>query len=201
MSSERPDSKDPLSEEIDAALDGVNLQDVDRAQSSALGSKGSSKSLSKNAGDDRRHKRGTIVGVTGDDVFVEIGPRMQGVISLREFETPPKVGEAYDFTLHGREDDLWVLSRKEAQQLAAWDDVEVGSLVKAKVTGQNTGGLELKVGPLAAFMPASQVALGREENLAQYLTQTLTCEVLEVDRAKKRILLSRRAVLDKERDE
>jgi ribosomal protein S1 len=201
MSSERPDNKDSLSHEIDAALDGVNLQDVDRGSSSAPARKSTAKGADKSAGDDRRHKHGTIVGVTGDDVFVEIGPRMQGVISLREFETPPKVGESYEFTLHGREDELWLLSRKEAQQLAAWDDVEVGSLVKAKVTGQNTGGLELKVGPLAAFMPASQVSLGREENLAQYLTQTLTCEVLEVDRAKKRILLSRRAVLDKERDE
>src|SRR5205809_3460084 len=120
MSSERPDEKDSLSHEIDAALDGVNLQDVDRASRSSA-STGSAKSATKSpnnrAGDDRRHKRGTIVGVTGDDVFVEIGPRMQGVISLREFETAPKVGETYDFTLHGREDDLWVLSRKEAQQL------------------------------------------------------------------------------------
>jgi ribosomal protein S1 len=93
-----------------------------------------------------------------------------------------------------------VLSRKEQQTLAAWDDVQPGSLVKAKVTGQNTGGLELKVGPLAAFMPASHVSLNREENLGQYLTQTLTCEVLEVDRDRKRILLSRRSVLQKERE-
>jgi small subunit ribosomal protein S1 len=125
---------------------------------------------------------------------------MQGVISLREFQTPPKVGESFEFTLHGREDDLWKLSRREAQVLAAWGDVEVGSIVKAKVTGVNTGGLELKVGPLAAFMPASQVSLSREENLSQFLTQMLTCEVLEVDRDRKRILLSRRNVLEGERE-
>lgn len=186
MSMDRPNQKDPLAAEIESALDGMNLQEVDLP--------------ARNKSDGRNQKRGTIVGITGDDVFVEIGPRMQGVISLREFETPPKVGEVLEFTLHGREDDLWKLSRKQAQVLAAWDDVQVGSIVKAKVTGQNTGGLELKVGPLSAFMPASHVSLSREENLGQFLTQTLTCEVLEVDRERKRILLSRRSILEGERE-
>jgi len=196
MSNERPDRQDPLSQEIDSALDGLNLQEIDlpktpRSASSDARAKG---------GEAHNVKRGTIVGITGDDVFVEIGPRMQGVISLREFDKAPEVGSVMEFTLHGREDDLWKLSRKEQQALSAWDEVQVGSIVKAKVTGQNTGGLELKVGPLSAFMPASHVSLHREENLGQYLTQTLTCEVLEVDKDKKRILLSRRSILDKERE-
>lgn len=186
MTADRPNRTDPLQQEIDSALGGMNLQEID---------------LRPRAGTDRNHKRGTVVGITGDDVFVEIGPRMQGVISISEFEAPPKVGEQFDFTLHGREDELWKLSRREAKALAAWDEVEVGSIVKAKVTCVNTGGLELKVGPLSAFMPASHVSLSREENLSQFLTQTLTCEVLEVDREKKRILLSRRSVLASEREE
>lgn len=185
MTQDRSKKSDPLQAEIDSALGGMNLQEIDLPQRGALA---------------KNQKRGTIVGITGNDVFVEIGPRMQGVIALGEFEAPPKVGEQYDFTLHGREDDLWKLSRREAQALAAWDEVEVGSLVKAKVTGVNTGGLELKVGPLSAFMPASQVSLSREENLSQFLTQMLTCEVLEVDRDKKRILLSRRSILEGERE-
>lgn len=185
MTQDRSKKSDPLQAEIDSALGGMNLQEIDLPQRGALA---------------KNQKRGTIVGITGNDVFVEIGPRMQGVIALGEFETPPKIGEQYDFTLHGREDDLWKLSRREAQALAAWDEVEVGSLVKAKVTGVNTGGLELKVGPLSAFMPASQVSLSREENLSQFLTQMLTCEVLEVDRDKKRILLSRRSILEGERE-
>ncbi|MDZ4772980.1 MAG: S1 RNA-binding domain-containing protein [Planctomycetota bacterium] len=186
MSKDRPNESDSLNSEIESALGGMNLQEVDLP--------------SRNKSDGRNQKRGVIVGISGDDVIVEIGPRMQGVISLREFQTPPQVGEVHEFTLHGREDDLWKLSRKDAQVLAAWGDVEKGSIVKAKVTGVNTGGLELKVGPLAAFMPASQISLSREENLSQFLTQILTCEVLEVDREKKRILLSRRTVLETERE-
>jgi len=53
---------------------------------------------------------------------------------------------------------------------------------------------------MAAFLPASQVGLRHEDNLASYIGQTLTCLVLEVDRERKRILLSRRAVLEKERE-
>src|SRR5262245_14506808 len=144
------DPKDPLSAEIDAALEGVDLQNLDQPAKAASPAAGKPKPQATNV------RRGTIAGVTGDDVFVELGPRMQGVISLGEFDEKPAVGQTFDFTLHGREDDLWLLSRKELRALAAWDEVEPGSLVKARISGQNTGGLEAKVGPMAAFLPASQ---------------------------------------------
>jgi small subunit ribosomal protein S1 len=199
MSSKPSERDDPLRREIDQALDGVNLQDIGDPDAVAARQKSGQKP-GPNRGPDPRLKRGTIVGVSGDDVFVEIGPRMQGVVSLREFDEKPAIGAAFDFTLHGREDDLWKLSRRAAQELSAADDIEVGSLVKARVTGQNTGGLELKIGSLAAFLPASMVALRHEDNLAGYLGQTLVCQVLEVDHAKRRVLVSRRAVLEKERE-
>ena len=181
-----------LSHEIDAALDGMNLQELD------LPERGGGP---KRRGPGGEVVRGAVAGMSGNDVIVELGPRMQGVLNVNEFETPPKVDEVFEFTLHGREDGLWKLSRKRAQEIAAAENVEVGSLVKARVTGQNTGGLELRIGNLAAFMPASQVALSRENDLAKYLNQTLVCEVLEVDPAKRRVVISRRAVLEKERAE
>ncbi len=191
------DPKDPLSAEIDAALEGVDLQNLDpRSETpTPAGPKSPQKTQPSNT------RPGTIAGVTGDDVFVDLGPRMQGVISLKEFDERPQVGATFEFTLHGREDELWLLSRKEIVALAAWDEVEAGSLVKARISGQNTGGLEAKVGPMSAFLPASQVALRHEADLAQFIGQTLTCQVIEVDRDRKRILLSRRAVLEKEREE
>ncbi len=188
MSAQHRPDQDPLSAEIDAALDGVNLQEVDSP-------------TSRKSGAPRELMRGQVVGVSGDDVFVELGPRMQGVASLAEFDAPPKVGDVLEFKLNGREDDLWKLSRRAAQELTEAADVEVGSVVKARVTGQNTGGLELRVGQLPAFMPTSLVGLKHGESLSAYLTQSLVCEVLEIDRERRRILLSRRAVLDRERDE
>lgn len=182
--------EDPrLSREIDQALEGVDLQSVD-IESPASG-----------ANANRRLWRGTVVGVHGKDVFVDLGPRMQGVCALGEFDESPTVGEGYDFSLRGREDELWLLSRREARELAGWRELEVGSTVEAVAKAVNTGGLELAIGPLSAFMPASQVDLGRVEDLSQFLGRKLVCQVLEVDRVKRRVLLSRRAVLAAEQSE
>ncbi len=186
----RPED-DPLSREVEAALEGVNLQEVD-------------------APPPRAHRagapgllRGTVVGLSGEDVIVELGPRMQGVLSRAEFDPPgPEVGRSHDFALRGREEDgLWRLSLSEARALAAWDELSVGSLVEARVSGANTGGLELRIGPVSAFMPASQIALQRVEDLSSQIGKKLVCAVLEVDRESKRVLLSRRSVLQREREE
>ncbi len=178
-----------LDGEIEAALEGLNLQDVGLPDLPASGSKG------KSGGKGEKNlQKGTIAGVDKSDVIVDLGPRMQGVISIDEFDPAPVVGEVYDFSLAGQEDGLWLLSRKDALVMAALDELEVGSNVKAKVTGQNTGGLELRVGGLRGFMPASHVAIGRIEDLSQFIGQHLVCEVLEIDREKKQLLLSRRNV-------
>jgi len=187
MSAQARDDKDPLSAEIEAALEGVDLQEIGLPKSRPGGA--------------RELVRGQVVGVSGADVFVELGPRMQGVASLAEFESPPKIGDVFEFKLNGREDDLWKLSRRAAQELSTAADLEVGALVKARVTGQNTGGLELRIGTLAAFMPTSLAGLRPGEALASLLTQTLVCEVLEIDPGRRRVLLSRRALVERERDE
>ena len=186
----------PLDREVEAALEGVNLQDLDQ-DGRAPAARG--ERPGKPA---PRLLRGTVVGVSGDDVIVELGPRMQGVISAKEFEGEgPQVGKAYDFSLHGKEEDeLWRLSMREARALAAWDEITVGALVEGRVTGVNTGGLELRIGPAAAFLPASHIALERIDDLSTFLNQKLLCEVLEVDRERRRVLLSRRSVLQRERD-
>ncbi len=193
MTPEQRPHQDPLSREIDAALEGVNLQDIDQPARPAA----------RSGGGDRgeRALRGSVVEVRGDDVFIELGPRQQGVAPLADFDDAPAPGQVFEFQMRGREESLWLLSRKKAQAIATEIDVQPGALVKARITGQNTGGLEARVGSLSAFLPASQVGLGREDNLGQYLTQTLTCEVVEVDPARRRIVLSRRKVLEREREE
>jgi small subunit ribosomal protein S1 len=197
MTPRSPNDKDPLDSEVEAALEGVNLQDLDEQ------GRPPARDGRQGPGRGPRLWRGVVVGVSGDDVIVELGPRMQGVINASEFDQPgPEVGKAYDFTLHGKEEDeLWKLSLREARALAAWDEVTVGALVEARVSGVNTGGLELRIGPVTAFMPASHVALERIEDLSTLLDQKLVCEVLEVERERKRVLLSRRAVLQREREQ
>jgi small subunit ribosomal protein S1 len=188
-----PPRSDPLSQEVEAALEGVDLQ--------ALDDHGKMPSRGKAARAGEKLVKGTVVGTSGDDVIVELGPRAQGVISVSEFDAPPKVGEVFEFSLHGLEDGLHVLSRKEVKALAAWDEISLGARVEARITGVNTGGLEARIGPVSAFLPASQVSLSREDDLSQFLNRVIVCEVLEVDPSRKRVLLSRRKVLEEERDE
>jgi len=145
--------------------------------------------------------RGTVVGVYGNDVFVELGPRMQGVIARRAFDATLKEGDSFDFTLRGQEEGLWALARVEERPLASWDQMEAGSIVQARVTGRNDGGLELKIGPLHAFMPRSQTGLPRGTDPKVLIGKTLTCEVVEVDAERQRVLVSRKVLLERERND
>lgn len=186
-------SNDSLDKEIEAALNGVDLQ--------ALGSQAEEESTpapSKKGGS-RDLMPGTVSGVSGDDVIIDLGPRMQGVCSILEFDDPPTVGDSFKFMLRGREDDLWLLSLRAAKELAVWEQLEVGSHTKARVTGQNQGGLTLKIGANEAFMPMSHISLSRDVDASTLLGQVLVCEVLEIDRSRNRVLLSRRSIEEAER--
>lgn len=181
---------DSLNDEIERSLANINLQELDPSDAPS------------GAADKGDLKTGVIGGVTGQDVIVELGPRMQGIISLDEFDEVPQPGQSFKFSMHGMDSDgLWRLSRRQARLVAAWNDLHEGALVSAKVTGTNQGGLELAIGPVSAFMPASQVDLGRVEDLTTLVGQTFECEVLEVNDAKKRIVLSRKKALLAQREE
>jgi ribosomal protein S1 len=142
---------------------------------------------------------GTVVGRFGKDVFVELGVRMQGVIALDHFDAPPEVGEVFDFTLRGQEDGLWVLALREEEVLATWEDLEVGSWVQARAVRSAFGGLEMKIGPLHAFLPKSHTGLARDEKPDVLVGKHFTCEVIEIEKERQRVLLSRKFVAQRER--
>jgi ribosomal protein S1 len=145
--------------------------------------------------------RGTVVGTFGDDVFVELGPRMQGVISVRRFEERPAIGDEFDFTLRGLEEGLWSLSlaREPEKSLVTWEKMEIGSLVQARAIRVAPGGLEMKIGPLHAFLPKSQTGLPRDQKLDLLVGRSFTCEVIEVDPERARVTVSRKIVVQRER--
>ncbi len=146
-----------------------------------------------------RRVRGTVVGVDRGDVFVDLGPRQQGLIAAARFQPPPSVGDTFEFTLRGQEDGLWRLELAGARTLADWEQMRPGLLVEARITGLNPGGFELKIGPLHGFMPRSHSGLGRRDRPRTLLGKTLPVEVLEVDRERERVLVSRKLVLRAER--
>jgi ribosomal protein S1 len=143
---------------------------------------------------------GTVVGLHGNDVFVELGARMQGVIARDHFDPTPQVGEVYEFTLRGQEDGLWALARREEEALSTWENLEVGSWVQARAVRAAFGGMEMKIGPLHGFLPKSHTGLARDERVETLVGKHFTCEVIEIETQRQRVVLSRKFVLQRERE-
>ncbi len=203
MSKKPPTEKDPIAAELEAALSEGSLLDYDLK--SEAHDTGARASKTKSPGDPGTGPndlwKGTIAGINKSDVIIELGPRMQGVADLSEFDQPPQVGQSFEFSVHGQEDGLWKLSRRKARALAAWNDLYPGARVEAIVAGTNSGGLDMQIGPLSGFMPASQASDRHVEDLSSLVGQKMVCEVIEADPSKKRVVLSRRRVIDTERAE
>jgi ribosomal protein S1 len=94
---------------------------------------------------------------------------------------------------------LLLLSRRGIARRAEWESLHQGQVVEARCTGVNKGGLDMELAQHRAFMPAGQVDIRHIEDLSTFINQKLPCEVMEVDRARGRIVLSRRRVLEAER--
>ena len=146
-----------------------------------------------------REQEGVITGIDRDDVFVELGPRMQGVIDRRAFPSPPSIGQEYCFTLGGQEEGLWALSLAVEPVLATWENLELGSFVEVKVVRPKLGGLEVKIGALHGFLPKSQTGLDRRADLAVLIGKQFVCEVTEIDFERQRCSVSRKLVQQRSR--
>ncbi|MEM1451639.1 MAG: S1 RNA-binding domain-containing protein [Planctomycetota bacterium] len=142
---------------------------------------------------------GTIVGIYGDDVFVELGPRKQGVLGLHAFDEPPSVGEVHRFTMRGREDNLWILNLVQERTLTEWEELEPGSLATARIVRKSPDGFQLKLGPLHAYMPFSQSGVRKARERSALVGRSVVVEVLEVDDDKQRAIVSRKSVLKMQR--
>lgn len=153
--------------------------------------------------------RGRISAIRGEDVFIDItgglsteGAKLQGVLPLIQFERPPRMGSIMDFVVDkvNEQEGLIYLSREGAISLATWDQLTRGSVVEARVTKANKGGLELEmVGSIRAFMPASQIDLYHVDDLEQFVGQKIEAVVQEIDRKAKKVLLSRRTFLENQK--
>jgi small subunit ribosomal protein S1 len=151
--------------------------------------------------------KATVQSIHGDNVFVDFGQRTTGVISLRQFnaQKPPQVGDKIDIVIDRLDENeglaLCNLPRGRSRISGDWDALSVGQVVDCMVEKTNKGGLEVKISSLRGFMPASQVEMGFVANLDQYVGQKLRAQITEVKPARRRLILSRRAILAEERQE
>lgn len=149
--------------------------------------------------------KGKVLSIHDQDIFVDVpGGRSQGVLPLAQFpEGAPAVGAEVEFRIEGYDGahGLLRLSLRGAAVQVDWSSVSVGAIVEARVTGTNKGGLSVNVNGIRGFMPMSQLDLYRVENPEQFVNQKFNCLVLEVNPDERNLVVSRRALLEKEREE
>ena len=155
---------------------------------------------------------GTVVRVDKDEVLVDIGYKSEGVVpanelSIRKSVDPADevaVGDVVDALVLTKEDadGRLILSRKRARFERAWQRIEKaaeeGTPVSGSVIEVVKGGLIIDLG-VRGFLPASLVDIRRVADLDEFLGQTLECRVIELNRFRNNVVLSRRAVLEEER--
>jgi predicted RNA-binding protein with RPS1 domain len=182
-----------LQREVDEALGGFSLEEVLEP--------GQKQPAAADLEPESRHQA-RIVSIHNDDVFVELGGRNQGVLSLRQFPEPPAVGSVIEIAVHRFDADegLYQLSLPNSAIIAAnWGDITEGVTVEARVTGHNKGGLECEVNNIRAFIPASQIDVYRVEDLSQFVGQKFPAVVTEARPERGNLVLSRRAVMERQK--
>jgi small subunit ribosomal protein S1 len=153
--------------------------------------------------------RGRVVEVRDSEVLVDIGYKSEGTIAIEEFRhagSLPKVGEEIEVYLESKEDNegLIVLSKDKADKIKVWDQIgkahDSGTPVEGRVAEVVKGGLAVDVG-VRAFLPGSQVDLRPVKNLGAMVGQSIRAKVIKLNRRRGNVVLSRRAVLEEEREE
>lgn len=161
-------------------------------------------SVKKNPIEDGTRVQGIVLKIHADDVFISLGGPDEGVVPFEQFKEEPTIGSPVEVIVRGlnREDGLFSLSLPGGTiEANDWEDLEEGTVVEATVTATNTGGLECKVGGVKGFIPISQITEYRIEDTSDFVNKKLLCVVTESNARRGNLVLSHRAILEREREE
>jgi len=151
--------------------------------------------------------KGCVVEITPDFVVVDVGLKSEGLISIDEFreDEPLELGgdvEVYLDSAEG-EDGQIILSKEKADRQKQWEYIvnhcKEGAVVRGKVVRKVKGGLMVDIG-LEAFLPGSQIDNKRVKNTDEFLYQEYDFKVLKINIERKNIVLSRRELLEEEKN-
>ena len=154
--------------------------------------------------------KGTVINVDHDEVMIDIGFKSEGYIPVSEFpiggdrNPTVNVGDQIDVYIVRREDSegQLVLSKEIADQKLVWDEIteayEAERVVTGTVVQRIKGGLQVDLGKLRAFLPASQIELRPPQDFEQYIGQALEAKVVKLSKRRRNIVLSRRVILEEE---
>jgi small subunit ribosomal protein S1 len=155
--------------------------------------------------------KGRIVSIDKDFVMVDIGYKSEGRIPMQEFFSPTgeitaKVGETIDVLIEKRDDEEGdiLLSKDRAAKILVWDEISriyrEDGVIEGKIVGKVKGGLTVDIG-LPAFLPGSQIDLQPVRDMDGLLGSTYSFKILKYNKKRNNVVLSRRVLLEKEREE
>ncbi|NLF70992.1 MAG: S1 RNA-binding domain-containing protein [Candidatus Anammoximicrobium sp.] len=195
-----PSRRQPLSadleQEFESLMAGASMEEL-VAGSPAAATVGDGIEI-----DSRR--RAVVVKIHGDDVFFALDGRNEGVASVRQFRDPPDLGLELEVVVTGYnpDDGFYLVSVPGSSvDVQDWSDLVQGAVVEARVTGSNVGGLECLVGHIRGFIPASQIEVFRVEHYPDYYDKKLLCLVTEANERRRNLVLSHRALVEREKEE
>ncbi len=156
--------------------------------------------------------KGRIVSITKDYVMVDIGYKSEGQIPIHEFTTPEgevtaQVGDDVEALMESREDEegALMLSKSKASKIKVWEEVSAAyhneGEVEGTIVAKVKGGLSVDLGGIVAFLPGSQVDLAPMRHTDHLIGQRFTFKVLKFNRKRRNVVLSRRVLLEKEKNE
>ncbi|MBK9070140.1 MAG: 30S ribosomal protein S1 [Myxococcales bacterium] len=155
--------------------------------------------------------KGTVIAIGKDFAIVDIGYKSEGQVALEEFrngngQIEVKPGDEIEVILESRENDtgMCVLSKEKADRFKVWDEIAEAckrdELIEGIITARVKGGLAVTIkGGVKAFLPGSQVDIRQARNLDSFLGQSHKFKVMKFNPERGNIVLSRRALLEKER--
>ena len=156
---------------------------------------------------------GVVTGITPTEIYVDLGTKHAGYIPVSELTDDPtakvedlvKIGdeiETYVMRVNDQE-GVVTLSKKRLDTVKSWDDIEQAreehTTVEGVITEENKGGVVVSIKGVRVFVPASQTGLPRETPMSQLLKQHVRLRITEVNRARRRVVGSIRAVEAEER--
>ncbi|MCB9853890.1 MAG: 30S ribosomal protein S1, partial [Phycisphaerales bacterium] len=197
-----------------ATLDQIDVSDeeLNRELSSVFGDTITDESIDKNietsVGEFKADSilKGRIIGISGNEVVVDVGLKSEGYVPLTEWDDQSEIdpGDEIEVLLEALETDSGglMLSKRKADRIRGWErllsECKEGDKVEGKVMRKIKGGLLVDIG-VPVFLPASQVDTRRPGDVGHFIGKTIEAVVLKIDEARRNIVISRRKLIETER--
>jgi small subunit ribosomal protein S1 len=150
---------------------------------------------------------GKIIGMAGDSVVIDVGLKSEGLVPKDEFESPDQMRVGMDVqvlleSMQG-ESGLITISKRKADRIINWQRIiettHEGDVVTGRALRKIKGGLLVDIG-VPVFLPASQVDVRRPGDIGEYVGRDIRAEVIKIDEPRRNIVISRRKLIETERD-